>query len=55
MSKFQKISAMEDKTKSELKDYWTPLYGSQYAEAMTEDKKNDGKAKKVEASSLVKE
>lgn len=41
MSKFVKISQLDPESKKELKKYWTPLYGSEFADAMVKDYDTD--------------
>ena len=48
---FVKFSALSDKQKSKLRDYWAPLWGSEVSKALTTDFMTSGSTKKVEASS----
>lgn len=50
-SGFEKVANLTGETRTELKTYWTELYGAEYAEAMIKDYKPEGKSKKVEAKS----
>lgn len=44
---FKKVAALDEKNKAKVKSYWEPLWGNEYAEAVTEDYKPSGKTKKV--------
>lgn len=48
---FVKLSALSDSDRSKVKGYWTPLWGPEFAKALTTDFMTSGNKKKVEASS----
>ena len=49
MSDFKKVSELTGQDRTKLKDYWTELWGSEFAKALVTDFKPDGTAKNVEA------
>lgn len=48
---FVKLSALSSKDRTKVKGYWTPLWGSEFSQALTTDYMTSGNKKKVEASS----
>ena len=49
MSNFKKIAELKPEDRSKVKDYWTPLWGKEFAEALTKDYSAEGETKKVKA------
>lgn len=37
MAKFVKIAELDEQSRKKLKDFWSPLWGKEYAEAITKD------------------
>lgn len=50
---FLKMSALSSEDRSKIKGYWSPLWGSEFAKALTMDYETSGNKKKVEASSVA--
>lgn len=48
---FVKLSALSTSDRSKVKGYWSPLWGPEFAKALTMDYMTSGNKKKVEASS----
>lgn len=48
--KFVKISELNPKDRSKLESYWTPLWGKEFAKALTTDYQVEGKTKEVKAN-----
>jgi hypothetical protein len=49
MAKFKKISELDQSSRSKVKEYFSELYGNEYANAMVQDYKPEGEKKKVVA------
>ena len=49
MSNFQKISELSKEDRAKLKDYFAPLWGVEFTDALTTDFTPEGKKKKVKA------
>jgi len=49
--KFNKISALSSEDRTKLKEYWSDLWGSEFATALTTDFKSDAKKVDVKANS----
>lgn len=47
---FKKISALTPEDRNKVKNYWTDLWGSEFATALTTDFENEGRSKDVKAS-----
>ena len=47
MSTFVKVSALSEKDRAKVKDYWTDLWGAEFASAVVEDYKSTAKTQKV--------
>ena len=54
MSNFKKIAELSSTDRSKLKEYWTELWGSEFANALTKDYKPEGESKRVEAGKKPK-
>lgn len=54
MSDFVKVSALKDEDRTMLREYWTDLWGSEFADKLVQDYKPEGKTKQVEASAKTK-
>jgi hypothetical protein len=48
---FQKISALTSEDRTKLKNYWSDLWGKEFAKALTTDFETDGKTVDVKANS----
>lgn len=46
---FCKLAALDPENRRKLFTFWAPLYGEEYARAMTEDHENKGKKVEVAA------
>ena len=49
MPKFKKIADLTPQDRTKVDTYWTPLFGAEFAKAMTTDFTPEGKKKKVKA------
>ena len=49
MPEFKKISELSGEDRGKLKNYWTELWGAEFASALIKDYKPEGESKKVEA------
>jgi len=47
---FKKISALTPGDRAKLKDYWSDLWGTEFANALTTDSENDGRSVDVKAN-----
>lgn len=48
--KFKKISALTPADRAKVKNYWSDLWGTEFATALTTDFENDGKSAEVKAN-----
>ena len=48
MPNFVKISALDEKNKKYIKDFWTPLWGDKYTKAIVKDYTSEISKKKKE-------
>jgi hypothetical protein len=48
---FVKLSALSSKDRTKIKNYWTPLWGSEFSQALTTDYMTSGNKKKGETFS----
>jgi len=49
MANFKKISELSGEDTKKLESYWAPLWGAEFAKALTKNYKPDGDQKKVES------
>jgi hypothetical protein len=49
MATFKKISELSAENTKKLEKYWAPLWGTEFAKALTKNYKPDGDHKKVDA------
>ena len=49
MANFKKVSELTGEDRTKLRTYWSELWGSEFAKALTTDFKPEGNQKQVEA------
>ena len=54
MPEFKKVSELSGKDRAKVKDFWTPLFGAEYAKATTTDFKPQGETKEAKSKTEKK-